>query len=189
MHVQTFFYNSFLPSTIRAWNELADEIKAAPSVACFKFRLNRNLTKPPKYYNSGTRQGQIIHARLRMQCSSLNADLYRKNIVPSPSCTCGEFESAYHFFFKCTNYSLARSRYLPNNLNELNTNDLLCGLSNVPDYENATSQLTNVQSTKSEVAVTVRKKSVSCFTPTCVNTLKTCIFFSIFVLGITVFER
>ena len=131
------FYNSFLPSTIRAWNELADEIKAAPSVASFKFRLNRNLTKPPKYYNSGTRQGQILHARLRMQCSSLNADLYRKNIVPSPSCTCVEFESAYHFFFKCTNYSLARSRYLPNNLNEFNTNDLLCGLSNVPDYENA----------------------------------------------------
>ena len=35
-------------------------------------------------------------------------------------------------------------------------------------------QLTNVQSTESEAAVTVRKKSVSCFTPTCVNTLKTC---------------
>ena len=73
-----------------------------------------------------------------MQCSSLNADLYRKNIVPSPSCTCGEFESAYHFFFKSTNYSLARRRYLPNNINEFNTNDLLCGLSNVPDHENAT---------------------------------------------------
>ena len=42
----------------------------------------------------------------------------------------------------------------------------------------AVAQLTNVQSTKSEAAVTVRKKSVSCFTPTCVNTLKTCIFFS-----------
>ena len=96
------FYNSFFPSTIRAWNELADEIKATPSVASFKFQLNRNLTKPPKYYNSGTRQGQILHARLRMQCSSLNPDLYRKNIVPYPSCTCGEFESAYHFFFKCT---------------------------------------------------------------------------------------
>ena len=56
------------------------------------------------------------------------------------------------------------------------------------DYPSVT-QLTNVQSTKSEAAVTVRKKSVSCFTPTCVNKLKTCIFFSRFVLGITVFER
>ena len=37
------------------------------------------------------------------------------------------------------------------------------------------SQLTNVQSTKSEAAVNVRKKSVSCFTPTCVNTVDACL--------------
>ena len=36
-------------------------------------------------------------------------------------------------------------------------------------------QLANVQSTKSEAAVTVRKKSVSCFTPICVNTVNVCI--------------
>ena len=42
------------------------------------------------------------------------------------------------------------------------------------------SQLTNVQSTKSEAAVTVRKKSVSCFTPTCVNTVNTCLLTSLF---------
>ena len=36
-------------------------------------------------------------------------------------------------------------------------------------------QLTNVQSTNSEAAVTVRKKSVSCFTPTCVNTVNACL--------------
>ena len=87
------FYDSFLPSTIRAWNELPDEIKNAPSIASFKYRLNRNLSKPPKYYNTGTRQGQILHARLRMECSSLNAHLYKKKIVPSPTCACGGFES------------------------------------------------------------------------------------------------
>ena len=37
------------------------------------------------------------------------------------------------------------------------------------------SQMTNVQSTKSEAAVTVRNKSVSCFTPTCVNTVNACL--------------
>ena len=80
------------------------EIKTAPSVASFKYRLNRDLHKPPNYFNSGPRLGQILHARLRMDCSSLNAHLYRKNIVLSPSCSCGGFESAYHFFFKCPNY-------------------------------------------------------------------------------------
>ena len=78
-HARTnLFFNSFLPSTIRAWNDLADEIKTAPSVASFKYRLNRNLHKSPKYFNSGSRLGQILHARLRMNCSSLNAHLYRK---------------------------------------------------------------------------------------------------------------
>ena len=36
-------------------------------------------------------------------------------------------------------------------------------------------QLTNVESTKSEAAVTVRKKSVRCFTPACVNTVNACL--------------
>ena len=42
VHARTnLFYNSFLSSTIRAWNDLSGDIKAAPSVASFKYRLNR----------------------------------------------------------------------------------------------------------------------------------------------------
>ena len=119
MLVQIYSITSFLPSTIRAWNELSDEIKSAPSVASFKFRLNGDLHKPPKYYNAGSQIGQIMHARIRMECSSLSSHLYKKNIVPSPSCSCVGFESAYHFFFQCPNYSEARRRYLPNNLNDI----------------------------------------------------------------------
>ena len=73
-------YNSFYPSTIREWNNLAQEIKDASSVASFKYQLNRETRNraPPKYYSAGSRKGPILHARLCMQCSSLNADLYRK---------------------------------------------------------------------------------------------------------------
>ena len=42
----------------------------------------------------GSRIGQIIQARLRMECSSLNAHLYSKNIVPTPSYECGAFENS-----------------------------------------------------------------------------------------------
>ena len=42
------FYNSFLPSTIRAWNSLPNDIKSSSSVAVFKYRLNMNLSKPPR---------------------------------------------------------------------------------------------------------------------------------------------
>ena len=79
------FSNSFFPFTVRAWNDLPNDIKDAPSVGSLKYKINKNLRSPPKIYNTGTRKGQILQARLRMECSSLNSDLHRKNIVPNPS--------------------------------------------------------------------------------------------------------
>ena len=73
-----------------------------------------------------------------MQCSALNADLYRKNIVESPSCQhCGGFESAYHIFFTCPLYA-ATGRHLPANLHEYSLNDLLYGTENGTSHENET---------------------------------------------------
>ena len=74
---------------------LPEETKQAPSVASFKHRLNRDLNKPPIYFNAGTRRGQILHTRLRLECSSLNAHLYRKNLVPEPTCQCGAILTYY----------------------------------------------------------------------------------------------
>ena len=88
-------------------------------------RETRNRA-PPKYYTAGSRKGQILHARLRMQCSSLNADLYRKNIIPSPSCSCGGFESANHFFYICPQLTAVRERYLGGVLRNHTTHELLC---------------------------------------------------------------
>ena len=60
LHANTkVFYNSFFPSAIRAWNDLPEDVKLAPSVASFKYRLNRDIKKPPIYFNAGTRIGQI----------------------------------------------------------------------------------------------------------------------------------
>ena len=70
-----------------------------------------------------------------MACSSLNSDLYRKNIVPSPSCACG-FESAYHFFFISPNYNATRERYLEALLKNPTTHELLFGKDTSTDEEN-----------------------------------------------------
>ena len=83
------------------------------SLASFKHRLNRNLKPPPRYYNAGSRKGQILQARLRLECSSLNSDLYRKHIVPSE-----------------------RQTYLPNNLRTFTTKDLLFGCENASEQDN-----------------------------------------------------
>ena len=71
-----------------------------------------------------------------MECSSLNSDLHRKNIVPNPFCRCGIFESRTNFLFACPLYSLDRLRYLPYNLDNLTSNDLLFGCENQSDEFN-----------------------------------------------------
>ena len=71
--------NSFLPRTISNWNALPQQTKLATSPESFKHKIKKQ-TKPPTYYNSGTRKGQILHARLRMECSDLNHHLVIRHI-------------------------------------------------------------------------------------------------------------
>ena len=115
------YYISFFPSTKSVWNSLPEDTKQSPSISSFKFRHNRDLNKPPKYYNTVTRIGQLLHTRIRLECSSLNAHLYRKNIVPEPTCQCGGFKSSYHFFFVCPIFLDAGSKcLLTSKLNQCN---------------------------------------------------------------------
>ena len=102
----------------------------------FKSRLNKGLNKPPSYYNTGTRIGQILQARLRLGCSSLNADLYGKDIVPSPTCACVGFESAYHFFFVCPRLAHFRRRYFSDSLLDYTVKEFLYGSQNLTFQEN-----------------------------------------------------
>ena len=130
------FYNSFFPSSVRAWNALPEETKQSTTVLAFKNKLNTNLRRPPKYYNAGTRLGQVLHARLRMECSSLNSHLYHKNIIDSPSCTCGGFERTHHFLFTCPRFAAARNAHLHRNLHNYSTRDLLFGSETKTDRQN-----------------------------------------------------
>ena len=86
-------YNSFLPSTVRAWNNVKDEAKQSNSVNTFKCFLNKDKTRIPKHFYVGSRKAQVLHTRLRTNCSSLNLDLFLKNISDSPLCRCGSVEN------------------------------------------------------------------------------------------------
>jgi hypothetical protein len=46
-----------------------------------------------------------------MGCSALNSDLFRKNIVNSPRCTCGAIETPTHYLLNCPNYNMPRQRH------------------------------------------------------------------------------
>ncbi len=74
----------------------------------FKARINKNGSKSSPLFNIGDRREQILHARLRLSCSSLNYDLYRKSIIDSPFCACGAKETAIHFLLQCPLYQHLR---------------------------------------------------------------------------------
>ncbi|MCG7878660.1 MAG: reverse transcriptase domain-containing protein [Candidatus Thiodiazotropha endolucinida] len=109
----THHFNSFLPSTLREWNMLDHDIKESASLQVFKHKINPQVRIPPIYFNTiqTSRRGQILHTRLRLECSSLKQHLYNKNLVESPLCSCGVPETSFHFLLSCINYSDLRQRY------------------------------------------------------------------------------
>jgi hypothetical protein len=71
------------------------------SLNSFKSLINTKNTKVPAHYYVGRRLGQILHARLRMNCSALNAHLFIRNLVESPNCMCGITETVSQFLLDC----------------------------------------------------------------------------------------
>ena len=99
----TMSNKSFLPSTTRLWNALDEDIRNAPTLATFKASINQRVSdNAPCLSYFGDRKFGIIHARLRHNCSVLNYDLFRCNLVEYPSCRCGSScENVFHFFMEC----------------------------------------------------------------------------------------
>ena len=101
-----------MPSAVREWNELPEQTRDSCSLNIFKTRINPNTEKPPRYYFIGKRLGQIYHARLRTNCSSLRQHLFSKNIVDSPVCVCGSVEDTRHYLLVCEQYTDLRRELL-----------------------------------------------------------------------------
>jgi hypothetical protein len=67
------------------WNRILNLCKLLQGL---KKKLRANWFIVSNYYVLGSRKCNIIHTRLRHQCSLLGADLFRANIVNDPSCGC-----------------------------------------------------------------------------------------------------
>ena len=76
------------------------EINQSASLQCFKNSLKKNTqTQVPKYYYIGSGRAQVLHTRLRTNCSSLNLHLFLKNIIESPLCRCGRLRTQSIFLY------------------------------------------------------------------------------------------
>ena len=80
-----------------------------------------NNRKRSAYFLYGKRKYNILHTRLRQQCSSLyiQYDLLCCNLVPDPSCECGNpCENAFLFILECLLYIQQRN-YMFNKLSHI----------------------------------------------------------------------
>lgn len=104
------YSNSFLPRTIRDWNNLDDSIKDANTFESFKSRLKRlNPFSRNKLYFHFDNPQNVNHTRMRLGLSGLNAHLNKIGIHQDGLCTyCNEEENVTHYFLKCRMYNVHR---------------------------------------------------------------------------------
>ena len=133
------YYNSFLPSVVRDWNELPHTTRNAPSISAFKRSLNSTLFSVPRFYLGGKRIGQIYHSRLRLDCNSLNHHLFSKNIIVSPLCICGRPETTKHYLFDCNGFNKLRQEMMQS-ISQLCEPTLNALLYRVTDLSNETNR-------------------------------------------------
>ena len=73
------YYDTFRSTVVRDWNELPHTRKFnAPNIRAFKRSPISTLIGVPFFHLDGKRIGQMYHARLRIDCSSLNHHLFSK---------------------------------------------------------------------------------------------------------------
>ena len=77
----------------------------------------------PDYTNVGERKYNIMLTRIRHRSSSLKADLYGVNIIPSSACSCGALSKTQTTIFSNVPYILTKETIFFINLNRLQIND------------------------------------------------------------------
>jgi len=111
------YRKSLIPMGVRLWNNLPLNIQSLEDLGEFKKAICTTSSKNT-LYNIGLRKFQIIHAQLRMGCSTLSSHLFDIHVKDSPNCfTCNVKEDCEHFFLYCNLYRSAR-RHLSDVVNK-----------------------------------------------------------------------
>ena len=84
----TKFQNSFFPYISKLWNNL-DNCTKTLSLVDFKLKL-KNMLKPNKikHFDKGSKNGNTLLTRIRLDRSDLNQHKYSIGKSDSPECVC-----------------------------------------------------------------------------------------------------
>ena len=105
------FSTSFIPDTIRMWNETNNDLKTSRSLPSFKNALKKTLF-PGKVKNNAELRGKsaINLCRMRMGLSALNSQREQYHLIENSSCNkCNNGkEDITHYFLTCPQYAAQR---------------------------------------------------------------------------------
>ena len=105
------YSHSFIPSTTTTWNDLPPESRLLNMHKDFKKNIRHltNMEAPNNFYSYGCKKGNILHTRIRLQASPLNAHKFLICQQSSPECACGhKREDTCHYLLRCPRYADAR---------------------------------------------------------------------------------
>lgn len=110
------YLRSFIPNTTKQWNEMSPGLRrVSATFPQFKRRLIRARTpKPPNpFFSMGSKKGNILHTRLRLGSSHINAHRHAHGKANSPTCSCGNpREDIQHLLLVCPIHNSARATLL-----------------------------------------------------------------------------
>ena len=143
---KNYFLKSYIPSSIKTWNESAIDIKRATSLLNIKSKLS-DLYGSSTYhlFLAEDGNGAVNHSRIRMGLSGLNAQRRKYNFIDSSKCNyCNsKTEHAKHFLLFCPSFAALRhdmlyemeakvpqtvQPYIPNYQNSNNLATQFCNL-------------------------------------------------------------
>ena len=94
------YLNSFLPSSVKLWNQTPETIRQSKSFEIFKCKLIHFVRpSPPKFFNICQRYPPTLLTRMRLGFCALNHFCIARKIVDSPKCSCSSpCENIFHYF-------------------------------------------------------------------------------------------
>ena len=103
------YLNSFFPFISKIWNDLDITTRSLPLID-FKSKMKISL-KPNKikHYSKGSKSGNILLTRIRLDRSELNLHKFIIGMSDNPNCLChAKQESSLHFIIDCFLYTVER---------------------------------------------------------------------------------
>jgi hypothetical protein len=112
---RTGYVNSFMPSAVRLWNGLENDIKKCNSLESFKYNLKKAKNiKKVKLYSKFNGNSAVNHTRMRLGLSGLKSQRFDYNHVDNRRCDfCGSTkDDPMHYLLQCSVFATMHTTML-----------------------------------------------------------------------------